>query len=107
MGEFTEALENLMELVSAAREYETREAESSLVGFVDRLSLLSEADEESGSREALVWMMIMDINTGIQVVGETMQAHPNLDGWFLRGCGRCMPSAAPCHCGKTQRATAA
>ena len=33
-------IENLMELVSAAREYETREPEPSLGGFVDRLSLL-------------------------------------------------------------------
>ena len=46
--EANERIENLMELVSAAREYETREPEASLGGFVDRLSLLSEADEESG-----------------------------------------------------------
>src|SRR5262249_5812847 len=39
-------IENLAELVSAAREYESREAEPSLGGFVDRLSLLSDADEE-------------------------------------------------------------
>ena len=50
--EANERIENLMELVSAAREYETREPEASLGGFVDRLSLLSEADEESGSRDA-------------------------------------------------------
>ena len=50
--EANERIENLMELVSAAREYETREPEASLGGFVDRLSLLSEADEESGTREA-------------------------------------------------------
>ena len=50
--EANERIENLMELVSAAREYETREQEASLGGFVDRLSLLSEADEESGTREA-------------------------------------------------------
>ena len=41
-----ERLENLAELVSAAREYELREPDASLGGFVDRLSLLSEADEE-------------------------------------------------------------
>jgi DNA helicase-2/ATP-dependent DNA helicase PcrA len=34
--------------VSAAREYESREPEPSLSGFVDRLSLLSDADEETG-----------------------------------------------------------
>jgi superfamily I DNA/RNA helicase len=39
-------IENLAELVSAAREYESREAEPSIGGFVDRLSLLSDADEE-------------------------------------------------------------
>ena len=41
-------IENLMELVSAAREYEARDPEPSLGGFVDQLSLLSEADEEDG-----------------------------------------------------------
>ena len=41
-------IENLAELVSAAREYESREPEPSLSGFVDRLSLLSDVDEEAG-----------------------------------------------------------
>ena len=41
-------IENLMELVSAAREYESRNPEPSLAGFVDQLSLLSDADEEAG-----------------------------------------------------------
>ena len=61
-----ERLGNLMELVSAAREYETREAEASLGGFVDRLSLLSEADEESGTREAKVWLMTMHAAKGLE-----------------------------------------
>ena len=43
-------IENLMELVSAAREYESREAEPSLGGFVDRLSLLSDVDKEQGQK---------------------------------------------------------
>ena len=64
--EANERLENLMELVSAAREYETREAEASLGGFVDRLSLLSEADEESGDREARVWLMTMHAAKGLE-----------------------------------------
>jgi DNA helicase-2/ATP-dependent DNA helicase PcrA len=64
--EANERAENLMELVSAAREYETREPEASLGGFVDRLSLLSEADEESGSREAKVWMMTMHAAKGLE-----------------------------------------
>ena len=51
-------IENLMELVSAAREYEAREDDASLGGFVDRLSLLSEADEADGAKEARVWLMI-------------------------------------------------
>jgi DNA helicase-2/ATP-dependent DNA helicase PcrA len=55
-----------MELVSAAQEYETREAEPSLGGFVDRLSLLSEADEESGSRNARVWLMTMHAAKGLE-----------------------------------------
>jgi DNA helicase II / ATP-dependent DNA helicase PcrA len=64
--EGNERIENLMELVSAAREYETREQEASLGGFVDRLSLLSEADEESGTREAKIWMMTMHAAKGLE-----------------------------------------
>src|SRR5918995_3089382 len=64
--EANERIENLMELVSAAREYETREQEASLGGFVDRLSLLSEADEESGNKEAKVWLMTMHAAKGLE-----------------------------------------
>jgi len=59
-------IENLMELVSASREYETREAEPSLGGFVDRLSLLSEADEAQGAAEARVWLMTMHAAKGLE-----------------------------------------
>ena len=64
--EANERIENLMELVSAAREYETREPDASLGGFVDRLSLLSEADEESGTREAKVWLMTLHAAKGLE-----------------------------------------
>jgi len=59
-------LENLQELVSAAREYELRDPEASLGGFVDRLSLLSEADEVEGSAEARVWLMTMHAAKGLE-----------------------------------------
>jgi DNA helicase-2/ATP-dependent DNA helicase PcrA len=59
-------IENLAELVSAAREYESREAEPTLGGFVDRLSLLSDADEEQGSRDARVWMMTLHSAKGLE-----------------------------------------
>jgi DNA helicase-2/ATP-dependent DNA helicase PcrA len=64
--EANERIENLMELVSAARDYEAREVDASLGGFVDRLSLLSEADEESGNREARVWLMTMHAAKGLE-----------------------------------------
>jgi DNA helicase-2/ATP-dependent DNA helicase PcrA len=64
--EANERIENLMELVSASREYESREPDPSLGGFVDRLSLLSEADEESGNRNARVWMMTMHAAKGLE-----------------------------------------
>jgi DNA helicase-2/ATP-dependent DNA helicase PcrA len=64
--EAEERIRNLMELVSAAREYETREREPSLGGFVDRLSLLSEADEESGARDARVWLMTLHAAKGLE-----------------------------------------
>jgi DNA helicase-2/ATP-dependent DNA helicase PcrA len=59
-------IENLAELVSAAREYEGREAEPSLGGFVDRLSLLSDVDEEQGSRDAHVWLMTLHSAKGLE-----------------------------------------
>ena len=59
-------LDNLMELVSAAREHEARETESSLASFVDRLSLLSESDEEQGTREARIWLMTLHSAKGLE-----------------------------------------
>ena len=59
-------IENLMELVSAAREYESRDPEPSLGGFVDQLSLLSDVDEEQGSREARIWMMTLHSAKGLE-----------------------------------------
>jgi DNA helicase-2/ATP-dependent DNA helicase PcrA len=59
-------IENLMELVSAAGEYQSRESDATLSGFVDRLSLLSEADEEEGAREARVWLMSMHAAKGLE-----------------------------------------
>ena len=59
-------IENLMELVSAAREYESREEDAALGGFVDRLSLLSEADEADGTAEARVWLMSMHAAKGLE-----------------------------------------
>ena len=59
-------IENLMELVSAAREYETREPEPSLGGFVDRLSLLSDVDKEQGTREARVLLMTLHSAKGLE-----------------------------------------
>ena len=55
-----------MELVSAAREYESRSPEPSLAGFVDQLSLLSDADEEAGSRDSHVLMMTMHSAKGLE-----------------------------------------
>jgi len=59
-------IENLAELVSAAREYETRSPEPSLAGFVDQLSLLSDVDEEAGARDARVLMMTLHSAKGLE-----------------------------------------
>jgi DNA helicase-2/ATP-dependent DNA helicase PcrA len=60
-------IENLMELVSAAREYETREGEPSLGGFVDRLSLLSDVDKEDRQkRDPKVMMMTLHSAKGLE-----------------------------------------
>jgi DNA helicase-2/ATP-dependent DNA helicase PcrA len=59
-------VENLAELVSAAREFEQREPEPTLRGFIDRLSLLSDADEEQGSRDARVLLMTLHTAKGLE-----------------------------------------
>ncbi|HXG54502.1 MAG TPA: 3'-5' exonuclease, partial [Vicinamibacterales bacterium] len=64
--EANDRIENLMELVSAARDYESHDQEASLGGFVDRLSLLSETDEESGTKTAKVWLMTMHAAKGLE-----------------------------------------
>jgi DNA helicase-2/ATP-dependent DNA helicase PcrA len=59
-------IENLLELVSAAREFESRNPEPSLGGFVDQLSLLSDADEEAGAKNARVVMLTMHSAKGLE-----------------------------------------
>ena len=59
-------LANLLELVSAARDYEIRDPDASLGGFVDRLSLLSEVDEEKGAPDARVWLMTLHAAKGLE-----------------------------------------
>ena len=59
-------LSNLMELVSAAQDYEVREEEHTLGGFVDRQSLLSEADEGEGPDDAHVWLMTLHAAKGLE-----------------------------------------
>jgi len=59
-------IENLTELVSAAQEYEQRDPEPSLGGFVDQLSLQSEVDEEQGSASARTWLMTMHAAKGLE-----------------------------------------
>jgi DNA helicase-2/ATP-dependent DNA helicase PcrA len=59
-------LGNLQELVSAARDYELREADASLSGFVDRLSLLSQTDETKGAQDARVWLMTIHAAKGLE-----------------------------------------
>ena len=60
-------IENLMELVSAAKEYESREAEPTLGGFVDRLSLLSDVDKDEGqNKKPAVAMMTLHSAKGLE-----------------------------------------
>jgi DNA helicase-2/ATP-dependent DNA helicase PcrA len=56
-----------MELVSAAREYESREGEPTLGGFVDRLSLLSDVDKDQGQqKDPKVMMMTLHSAKGLE-----------------------------------------
>ena len=52
--------------MSAAREYESREQDATLGGFVDRLSLLSEVDESEGAADARVILMTMHAAKGLE-----------------------------------------
>ena len=59
-------IENLMELVSAAREYEAADPDAGLPGFVDRLALLSDVDKPEGSRAAKVLLMTLHSAKGLE-----------------------------------------
>jgi DNA helicase-2/ATP-dependent DNA helicase PcrA len=59
-------VENLAELVSAAKEHESREPGATLADFVDRLSLLSDADEAQGAADARVLMMTVHSAKGLE-----------------------------------------
>jgi DNA helicase-2/ATP-dependent DNA helicase PcrA len=59
-------IENLAELVSAAREFEARQADAPLSAFVDQLSLLSDVDEEQGSRDARILLMTLHSAKGLE-----------------------------------------
>ena len=59
-------VENLAELVSAAREFEARHSDATLAAFVDQLSLLSDVDEEQGSKDARVLLMTLHSAKGLE-----------------------------------------
>ncbi len=59
-------IENLAELVSAAKEYELRETGVTLGSFVDKLSLLSDTDESEGAADARVMMMTLHSAKGLE-----------------------------------------
>ncbi len=55
-----------MELVAAADDYEETAEEPSLADFVNRQSLLSEADEGDGPSDARAWMMTLHAAKGLE-----------------------------------------
>ena len=60
-------IENLMELVSAAREFEARAGdEATLPAFIDRLSLVSDTDKVKGASEARVTLMTLHSAKGLE-----------------------------------------
>ncbi len=64
--EAEDRLGNLRELVSAAQEYELQDPNPTLAGFVDQLSLLSEADEVQGAPSARIWLMTLHAAKGLE-----------------------------------------
>ncbi len=59
-------IENLMELVSVARQFETAALDAGLAEFVDRLALLSDVDKPEGSRQAQALLMTMHSAKGLE-----------------------------------------
>jgi DNA helicase-2/ATP-dependent DNA helicase PcrA len=59
-------IENLMELVSAAKDYELSNPDAGLPDFVDRLALLSDVDKPEGSRAAKVLLMTLHSAKGLE-----------------------------------------
>ena len=64
--EAEDRIDNLMELVAAADDYEETADEPSLADFINRQSLLSEADEGDGPSDARVWMMTLHAAKGLE-----------------------------------------
>jgi DNA helicase-2/ATP-dependent DNA helicase PcrA len=62
--ESQDRLENLAELLSAASEYELREPEPTVAGFLDRVSLLTDADQVSN--DAPVLLMTLHAAKGLE-----------------------------------------
>ena len=65
-SEAEDRIENLMELVAAADDYEDAAEQPTLADFVNRQSLLSEADEGDGPSDARVWMMTLHAAKGLE-----------------------------------------
>ena len=65
-GEAEDRIDNLMELVAAADDYEHAAEQPTLADFVNRQSLLSEADEGDGPSDARVWLMTLHAAKGLE-----------------------------------------
>ena len=65
-AEAQDRVENLMELIAAADDYEEATNDPSLADFINRQSLLSEADEGDGPSDARVWMMTLHAAKGLE-----------------------------------------
>ena len=64
--EAMDRLDNLMELVAAADDYQHAAERPTLAEFVNRQSLLSEADEGDGPNDAQVWLMTLHAAKGLE-----------------------------------------
>ncbi len=64
--ESIDRIENLMELVAAADDYQEAAERPTLADFVNRQSLLSEADEGDGPNDAQVWLMTLHAAKGLE-----------------------------------------
>ena len=90
--EAEDRIDNLMELVAAAGDYQHAAERPTLADFVNRQSLLSEADEGDGPSDAQVWLMTLHAAKGLEFPAVVIAG---VEEGLLRTPAASTPATAP------------